>query len=470
MELFSIHNYTKKFIISLLSAIIYQLGSSVVVSIGNFSVYFLSYIHYKDNWVNMQYGNIMAPTILLLLAIFSPISGIVEKKMGARLTLLISSIIVEICFLLYYFQRNLWIFYIISIFIGIGTGLSAGVQIKNVCRYFPKRKGIINSLIIFLGGLATSLYSTIGEKIINPEKEGIINKKTEPYYPKEVSERTIYFFIFAMIVIPITTIISLFLFIKFEPDIKENENASDNKENILLKKEKESITNTKEIIKSFRFYRNIIIITLMPFWIYFLTSTYRAYSPLIGVNQNFISYLPTIVTLLSSIIGLIWGFSFDKFGFQIIIKIMSAISIILSIYFAIFINNDVLYIIGLFISSSVSRVGMMSIINPHIMQVFEFKNFLIIGGFARLFNQLSAFFAALTSVLISSQYETPNASNLETPYRIVASIGIILSCIGFILSFFENDERFQFENDVKYKEQTLVMDNNKERESDNSEQ
>ena len=469
MEYFGNYNYKTKFYLSLLSAIIYQLGSSMVVSIGNFSVYFISYIHYKDTWVSMQYGNIMAPIILLLLAIFSPLSGLIEKRIGPRLTLLISSIIVEVCFILYYYQRNLWIFYTISFFIGIGSGLSAGVPLKNVCRYFPKRKGFINSIIIFLGGLASSLYSYIGELIINPEKIKITNKKIDPFYPKEVAEKANNFFIFAMIVIPITTIISLFLFIKFETEIKENSDNNNN-EKILQKKNVENITNTKEIIISFRFIRNLLIISLMPFWIYFLTSTYRAYSPLIGIDQKIISYLPTIITALNSITGLIWGYLFDIFGFQIIIKIMSIITIILSIYFTIFINNEILYIIGLIISTSVSRVGMMSIINPHIMQVFEFRNYLIIGGFARSFNQLSCFIAALTSVLISSNFDNPIASDLEMPYRIVAFTGIFLSFIGFILSFFENDEKFIFKNNENNNRQSLGIDSNKEIETEDCEQ
>ena len=115
--------------------------------------------------------NIIGPTIVLLLSCFSPFSGIMEKKIGPKLTLLISSIIVQICFILYYFQRNLWLFYIISIIIGLGNGLSAGVPIKNVCLYYPKKKGIINALIICIGGLASELYVYIGEKLINPEKK-----------------------------------------------------------------------------------------------------------------------------------------------------------------------------------------------------------------------------------------------------------------------------------------------------------
>ena len=463
MEYFSfIESYNTKFILSICSAIIYQMGSSIVVAIGNFCVYFASYIHYKDEWVNMQYGNIMAPIILLLLSCFSPFSGVIEKKIGPRFTLLISSIIVEICLVIYYFQRNLWIFYIISIFIGFGNGLSAGVPIKNACLYYPKKKGMISSIIICLGGLISSLYVFIGEKIINPEKKTIINKQTNPFYPEDVANRANYFFIFAMIVIPITTIISLILFYKFEKQNKI-ENSNNSKSDKMIPKQIENETNTKEIIVNFRFWRNMIIISLMPFWIYFLTATFRAYCPMIGVNSNFMPYLPTIITALSSITGFIWALIFDKFGFQIIIKIMSILCIILSIYFSIFIDNKILYIIGLIISTSISRVGMMSIINPHIMQVYEFRNYLIIGGFARLFNQLSFFIAGLTSIILSFNFT--NGDKLKTPYRIIAIIGILLSSIGLFLSFFENDDKFIFNNIEKNNTNSLGVDTNRESET-----
>ena len=451
-------SYNTKFIFSLISAIIYQLGSQVVVTIGNFCVYFASYIHLYQDWVNIQSCNIMAPTILLLLAIFSPISGIIEKYIGPKLTLLLSSIIVQFCLILYYFQNNLYIFYAISVFIGIGNGISAGVPIKNACLYFPKRKGIINSTIIFIGGLTSMLYLIIGEKIINPEKKPIEKKNNNPVYPEDVANRAYYYFVFTMIVFPILTIIALLLFYEYVP--KENQNG--NNEKMLPQKKGPKRTDTKEIIGSFRFWRNMIIITLMPFWVYFLTATYRAYSTLIGLDQNFISYLPSIITFLSASIGLIWGYIFDKFGFQKIIMIMSIICIILSIYFTIFIGDKVFYTIGLITSTFISRVGMMSVINPHIMQVYEFRNYLIIGGFARSFNQLSFFIAASISVILSVNNKT--ADSLKTPYRIIAFVGIVLSIIGFIFSFYEDDSKFNTKTDDSQRENTLGIGHDNETE------
>ncbi len=459
---FQIHSHKKKFIFSLISSILYQMGSSIVTTIGSFCVYFVSYIYYKDSWVNMQYGNINGPIILLLLSSFSPLSGVIEKKIGPKLTLILSSSIVECCLILFYFQRNLWIFYGLSICIGIGSGLSAGVPIKNSCRYYPNKKGVINSVIICLGGLVSSLYSFIGEKIINPDKKGIINKKTNPFYPEEVANNANKFFIFAMIVFPVINLLSLFFFYIFVPN-------NDNKDSILVEKKgkENNNTNTKEIVKTYRFWRNIMIIGLMPFWTFFLMSTYRAYAPMIGVDRNLVSYLNMIILGLNSITGLIWAFIFDKFGFQIIIKIMSGICIILSIYFIIFIDDSILYVIGLIANTAVSRVGIMSVFNPHIMQVFEFRNYLIIGGFARLFNQLSCFIAALTSVLLSLKFKT--GTDLQTPYRIIASIGLVLSIIGLVLSFFENDQKFEFQTNENYNGVTLGVDNKENEETNENE-
>jgi hypothetical protein len=283
-------------------------------------------------------------------------------------------------------------------------------------------------------------------------------KNNNPVYPEDVANRAYYYFVFTMIIFPILTIIALLLFYEYVP--KENQNG--NNEKMLPQKKGPKRTDIKEIIGSFRFWRNMIIITLMPFWVYFLTATYRAYSTLIGIDQTLISYLPSIITFLSATIGLIWGYIFDKFGFKKIIMIMSIICIILSIYFTICIGNKVFYTIGLITSTFISRVGMMSVINPHIMQVYEFRNYLIIGGFARSFNQLSFFIAASISVILSVNNKT--ADSLETPYRIIASIGIALSIIGFIFSFYEDDSKFNIKDDDSKRKNTLGIGHDNENE------
>ena len=74
------------------------------------------------------------------------------------------------------------------------------------------------------------------------------------------------------------------------------------------------------------------------------------------------------------------------------------------------------------------------------MEIFGLRYFLTIGGFAKLFNELSTFSAALTSIILSVFFK--NAEELLFPYQMVVVVGCVLSVIGLILVFFENDEKF----------------------------
>ena len=242
-----------RFISSFFSALTYLLGYSVVMESGNFSVYYISKIHYIQTWVNMQYANLMQPFVLLFLSIFSPLSGVMETLLGSRLAMLSSSIIIELSFIFLYFQGNIFIFYILSLFLGVGCGLSANICVKNCCFYYPNKKGLISSLIVSLGAMTGSSYTYLGEKIINPEREKVIDKDKEPYYREEIAKRSKYYFLFAMIAIPIFTAISLFLFYKYDPsceienDINEKiENKVDDIKGPLLEKNDEVTENKNE--------------------------------------------------------------------------------------------------------------------------------------------------------------------------------------------------------------------------------
>ena len=438
------------------------------------SVYILSYIHHKDNWVDMQYGNLMLPVISLFLSIFSPLSGPLENTFGPIVSLFISSIIIEICLILYYFQRNIWFFYGITLLTGIGSGLSSNIPIKNVCFYYPEKKGLINAIILSFTGICESLFILLGEKIINPNKEGVIDEKTEPYYSEEVSERSKYYFLFSMSVLPVGTILSFIFFYKYDPsfekeekeeeksdECEEKEENEENEKNQVVEEKEElrdifikKTSNQKKLnsfykaspsknikiaLKSFRFWRNIIIASVMPFWILFLTASYRAYVVMLGVDTNIIFYLGTALGIISCILGIVWAALYDKFGFQPLMKIIGFICTSMSIYFYFFMDNKTLYVIGLIIIYC-SVVGIGASLTPHIMQIYGMRYFLTIGGFTKLFNQMSIFSSAMISVILSMFFK--NAEELVFPYKMVIVGGGILSVIGFILAFFENDEKF----------------------------
>jgi hypothetical protein len=314
-----------------------------------------------------------------------------EHFCGPRLTVIISAIVVEIGFISLYFQRNLWLFYSLTFLLGIGNGLSMHVLIKNSCHYYPSKKGLINAIISSTGTLFGALYSFLGELVINPERELVIDSVKAPYYKEEIAERSRLFFLFAMILIPTSTIFSAILLYKYEPNCEKQNNVNI-EINLLNKGEKKTVSfskpdaknGIKKALKSFRFWRNILIVGSMPFMIWFESATSRPYSAMIGVKGEIVGILSASMSLLSCITNPIWAFCVDKFGFRPIITSISVLTILLSIYFFIFMDNKIFYVIGLYISTTL-RGGIISSLIPHMMEVFGLKYFLTLGGLGRLF-------------------------------------------------------------------------------------
>ena len=490
---FKVKSKRTKFILSFISALLYLLGYSIIMESGNFSVYFISYIHYKQEWVDMQFGNLMRPIIVLFLSVFSPLSGIMENLVGPRLALLSSAIVIEISLIFFFLQRNLWIFYILSLLLGLGCGLSAQIVVKNCCLYYPKKKGFISACIMSLGALIGSSYTLLGEKIINPDREEVIDKDNNPYYSEDISERSKYFFLFGILINPISTALSIFLFYKYDPnceieneaenkvenkvddikgpllegtneeEIKKNENPSndkkeDDKENISNSNNKSILKqNIKKALKTFRFWRNILISGVMPFGVLFIFATSRAYSSLLGVSGDIVGTLAGTMNIIGSTCNPIWAFCCDKFGFQPVTKIITIFIIIFNCYFIIFLNNKYFYVIGLYISC-IFRGGVMSCITPHVMQIYGLKYYLLLGGFLGLFNALFNFMIAMISAIISIWCH--KYLELLLPYRIVCIVGVILAIIGLIFVYQENDSKFIFDDaeDEETKEDNKIKE------------
>ena len=539
---FKIKRKKIRFISSFFSALTYLLGYSIIMESGNFSVYFISNIHYSQKWVNMQYGNLMRPFVLLFLSIFAPLSGVMETLLGSRLAILTSFSVIEVALIFLYFQKNVFIFYTLSLFLGIGCGLAANIAVKNACLYYPKKKGLISALVMSLGAMIGSSYTYLGEKIINPKREKVIDKEKEPYYKKEIAERSKYFFLLGMVVIPTSLALSLFLFYKYDPsceieqdgnekienkvdEIKgplldkneeaiennnnENQNKEENKE--INNEEKENQENTenkdsnlnvnenekkdednnnkegnnkeekkvekinvsnsylkpspkkniKKALKKWRFWRNILISGVMPFGLFFIFTTYRAYASLLGVDGKIVGTLASAINIVGSTFNPVWAFLTDKYGFQPIIRIIAICVVGVNIYFFIFMNNKTFYVIGLYMSC-IFRGGVLACITPHIMHIYGLRYYLTLGGFGRLFNQVFSFIIAWISIIFSIFFDT--AKELLWPYRIMCVVGVGFAVMGLVLIFFETDEKFNFDDDEEKIEETENIEEKKESE------
>ena len=428
-----------KFILSFIGTIIYGLGGITSMAIGHYSVYITSYFHHKQVKIDMQYGNLILPIIMLSHSIFSPLAGYVESKIGLYLSLILSTFLQELGILLFINQISISFSLMLIIFLGFSNGIGMSIPGKNLYFYYPKKGGIIGSLMgssfIILG----TTMGVIGEKIINPGKYTL--NKGEQFYPLEISQNYKKYFKFILCLNPFTLIIALLLIKKYNPSFEEDqtEDNTNMKKKDIFKKDNNYSKNIKMAVFDKRIWRIIGINLATPFVISFSRNTFRVYGALASMSGAVMQYSILFTGFSNVIVGPIWGYINDKYSYEIIIKIICSCCIFQALIITIFIKSNVVYLICIFLGSIIAS-GFMSASSLHVLKVYGIKYSLEISGIIGMFGGIFNILNSSLSLIISKFYHT--GEELQVAYRFVYLIGIAISATGFYLAFHEKDDKF----------------------------
>ena len=421
-------NFTK----TLIGSIIFNLSLSPLTPITSLSVYITSYIHIKQKWVTMHYGNFFGTINQITMTLMGSIAGILENKIGFYNTITIGSIITIISLLGFYYIQDIYLFYFFIGLMGIGNGICSPLPFKNLIMFVPERKGLFSSLMMIPQVLVSSLFGFLGEKIINKNGYTLNSENYEIFYPENICVKIKYYFLICIFFFPIGRIISLLL-------IKQYKNDT-------LKKKKSSIIDSslKQALKSKRFWLIVLISFFSAFLQQFILNTSRTFGALIGINGTILQYLSLAQSLCMIIISPIFGLLVDKFGSKYILMILTFNCSLIGFGFGIFFENTLMFII-FNILNVIIFIGFINTMNPHIMHVFGIKYSLILLGVYGLFRTLSSIIVSSSSFIISKYYF---GELIKIPFRICYLIGGCLCIISFILTCFDNDEPFDYDNEL----------------------
>lgn len=440
----------KKFIKTLIGAVIFSLSNFPMTTIIGLSVYITSFIHLKQSFVTMHYGTFFNPINQISTKIAGPIAGILEKKIGFHSTLILGSFLIFISLIGYYIQQNIYIFYILICLMGFGNGVSIPYT-KNLIMYEPKRKGLISSSIMIPNIISMAIFKFLGEKIINKKGYTLNPKKNEIYYPEKICKNIQIYFILCIIIFPFLRIISMILMKKYNDDKEYREKKSENliESNYINKENENSVVYA---IKSKRFLLICFISFFSTFNQHFIVAIARTFGALIGINGKILQYLGIINSLSLVTISPLFGYLSDKIGTSIILKFLIFFNGAISFSFAIFINDKLMFVILNFLMYIIFS-GFLTTMNPHIMHVFGMNNSIILIGINGLFATISNIIASMTAFTTSKYYQT---KLLNIPYRICFLIGGFFNIISFILILNDNDTIFQYEEENKGKEMEKI--------------
>ena len=455
-----------KFISAFIGTFGILMGISFIIPIANFSVYITSYIHEKQTFVTMHYGLFLNLIFTFSTTLGMSVGGFLELKLGFILTTLTGFLIIVIANLFLLNVQNIWLCYVLTFIAATGQGISNSLIGKNLALFQPDKKGIIISALFAITILLAGVYTILGEKVINPE--GHTLSPEEEYYAYKYSSRTYLYFLLGFFIIPIGTIIFLLFIVEYQKNMetnKDNSEPKEKKQNIILddsienqneennnKKEEEYILNKelktmnknrniKKVIKTFRFWRLAFVQLFLTFAFSFILGTGRTFGALIGIDGNVLQFLTLSQSGALILVGPILGILVDKKGPLNLLRITTLVCMIPGILLTFFVRNTIIFISS-FIIAALALTSTIVTFAPFIMEIYGIQESVILGGIMGIFSKLSEITTTVSGFVISLFY---TKDEIIKPYQLMYLTGSGLCFLSFILLFFENKEKYDYD-------------------------
>ena len=465
--------YLIKGISSIFSAILQQFSLFPLFMMSNIMPFMISYLYHLEKESNPDHvssirqrdGYFIHPFMSFFMSIFCFFGGIIGHFFGSRLVILLGGILLALGDLLFIISKNLILDFFINIFFGIGFAISMTASIKNACKYFPKKRGLINALAGGFGGnLGSSTFNLIIKLFVS--KGDYPRADDNNMYIKSTAENyKIFFYIHAAIAFGFG-ILSCLLLIPYENTInKDNKNFSEmieqnNNIDRLPENINEEINKSNKELKT-RNYKEDLKFILSHYRIYYLLTIFLCTSFLQGfiltVGFNFgtmdhgkknnkkiggdeMSIIFMLMSLISCFIGPIFGSIYDKLGFKKTMIILNIISVINgSLLFVTARLGVIFYGISIILNGCLNS-GAFSMIFPYVSKIFGFNYAGELYGIVVLSVGISSIMSSSIYYIISKVIKTEN----DLSYLFIFVVGIVMNIISIVMTFYEKEEAFSF--------------------------
>ena len=398
----------------LIPIIIHQFLMAAVTANISFQTYILSYLYHYEEDLDQNKSYFLTPCFILGSYLFAFFGGILEKKLGLKLSIIIADLVVFFGDALMLCTKQYGLYYACFIIFGMGYSLSIILLTKIVCKDSSK-KGIMNGVLSIGTALGASLYNLVGEfAFINPSgKEAIINKQ---FYEFDIANNFKKYIILEEFSIFASIGIVIFFFENNASIIEKNKDSNEdvenkteiqfnelksgeeaenisskncNDDNSLLEignETKKEIVNKeykteyiKKAFSNFRVWKLFILYFLCSFIYNTVNTMYRN----IAIRKNISITIVQILSIIGFIIGcfcsFLWGYLIQKYSFKLLITIINIAGVIIGFCFYFSLGRSFLFAIFVTLQQIFS-CGILVILNIHIMNIYKMEYYVEIFG------------------------------------------------------------------------------------------
>jgi len=160
--------------LSLAGGFLLHLTLGTLYCFGNMNTYMTSYLRtHVEGQGGMLYSDaVWVPTLATLAqGLFMTLSGHLEERIGVRMTILLGSFFMTSGVFLTYFaiQHSLALTTITYGFMfGLGTALAYAPPMAVAMKWFPRKKGLVNGIIVGGFGMGAFVFNTVQTTYLNP--------------------------------------------------------------------------------------------------------------------------------------------------------------------------------------------------------------------------------------------------------------------------------------------------------------
>ena len=315
--------YILKGLSSIISCIIHTCGYYSIFILGHTVVYLISFRRNFNPNLTFAHGYFLFPIMYFTLSLTITVGGIIEKKIGGKKTIFLSSLILCLSFIMMYFSRNLFIDYVLMSFIGFGIAIGIKLSKRNACAYFMRRKALISGIVTLVPNFASAGLAIFYEKyILNPLSESPTIEKL--YYDQKIFLNFQKLIIFEVVFLMLVCLLSLITFFKNDPEetIKFGFGEKSKSTKDIIKKveldEKTKKSQVNKALYSKRSLKLFLMIFLLFPTINFINNTWRPIGIYYKIRTNYLQIIGALCSITGCISSIVFSLVGDKLQFRFI--------------------------------------------------------------------------------------------------------------------------------------------------------
>jgi MFS family permease len=317
----------------LAASFFFHLSLGIIYTFGNLSPYFVSYIRLRSHPSELHFtdaGFIFACQIAGQGSIVA-MGGVLERKLGPRVTTLLGGWIMTFGVFLTYFAVQVSFYFMLvtyGIMFGVGVGLAYVGPIACAMRWVPKWKGLASGIVVAGFGLSAFFFDAIQTAFINPLNEQpnsapINSNPNEKYFSQsQLLDHVPYVFLLQGGMLGLMQLGSAIFLVNPAPDddtvvyhpntesIDVVQTKSDDGEEMSLSLDDD--VSPLKVFTKFHFYILWLMMFNLGTIISFMTSLYKTFGlSEISEDDHFLSITGSISALFNFLGRILWGLLAD---------------------------------------------------------------------------------------------------------------------------------------------------------------